>query len=131
MPDADLMDPTRDRVWAVDVAPCGGYRAYVVAKTAGEAEHIAEDEADDLEPTFSARELTEPLPEADGDGREVPSGRSHWDDHVLTVNEAVDLVASHKPAFDDRTLFMPFAEGPPPLYPPRIEDYLAAGRSAR
>jgi hypothetical protein len=36
----------------------------------------------------------------------------------------VELVASHKPAYDDETLLMPFADGPPPLYPPRIEDYL-------
>jgi hypothetical protein len=131
MPDTDVIDPTVDRVWAVDVAPSGGYTAYVVAKTAGEAEHIAEDDADDLEPTFSARELSEPLPEADGNSREVPSGRSRWDGHKLTVNEAVDLVASHRPVYDDQTLLMPFAEGPPPLYPPRMEDYLAGGGCPR
>jgi hypothetical protein len=131
MPDTDLIDPTRDRVWAVDVSAGPSYTAYVVAETANEAERIAENEADDLQPTFSGREITEPLHAVDDDGWEVPSGHSRWDGRELTVNEAVELVASHKPVYDDQTLLMPFADSPPPLYPPRIDDYLAAGRCAR
>lgn len=103
------------------------FTSYVVAETADEAEQIAEDEAGDLEPEYTARELTEPLPEADPDGRSVPFGPSHCDDREITVNEAVALVASHKPGYDDLTL-MPFADSPPPLQPARIEDYLADGR---
>jgi hypothetical protein len=128
VPDAELIDPTVDRVWAVDATVI--YTAYVIAETAVEAERIAEDEASDLEPDFSARELTEPLEQPDSDRQIVPYGRSRWEDRDLTVNEAVELVASHQPAYDDRTLLMPFADSPPPLYPQRIEDYLAAGRSA-
>jgi hypothetical protein len=129
VPDAELIDPTLDRVWAVDATVI--YTAYVDAETADEAERIAEDEAGDLEPEFTARELTEPLEQPDGDRQIVPYGRSRWENRNLTVNEAVELVAEHQPVYDDLTLLMPFAEGPPPLYPPRIEDYLAAGRCAR
>ncbi len=129
MPDADLIDPTLDRVWAVDATVI--YTAYVVAETADEAERIAEDEAGDLEPDFTARELTEPLEQSDGDRRIVPYGRSRWEYRELTVNEAVELVASHQPVYDTETLLMPFADAPPPIYPPRIEDFLAARRSAR
>ncbi len=129
MPDADLIDPTLDRVWAVDATVI--YTAYVVAETAGEAERIAEDEAGDFEPDFSARELTEPLEQRDTDARIVPHGRSCWEGRQVTVNEAVELVASHKPVYDTETLLMPFADSPPPIYPPRIEEYLAAGRSTR
>ena len=126
MPDADLIDPTRDRVWAVDVSV--RFTSYVVAETADEAERIAKDEADDLNPNFTASELTEPPNTEDGI---IPYGRSSWDGRELTVDEAVGLIASHKPTHDTATLLMPFAEGPPPLRPSRIEDYLAAGRCAR
>ena len=129
MPDADLIDPTRDRVWAVDVTVI--FTSYVVAKTSDEAERIAEDEAGDLEPEYTARELNEPLREANPNGRSVPFGPSHWDDREITVNEAVELVASHMPAYDDQTVLMPFADAPPPLYPPRIDDYLAGGGLGR
>ena len=127
---AEQIDPSRDRVWAVNVIVA--FTSYVVAQTADEAERIAEDEAGDLEPEFTARELTEPLPQVDPDGRSHPFGPSSWEHRHLTVNEAVELVAAHKPVHDDQTLLMPFAEGtPPPIRPPRIEDYLAAGREAR
>ncbi len=129
MPDADLIDPTLDRVWAVDATVI--YTAYVVAETAEEAERIAEDEAGDLEPNFSARELTVPLEQQDADARIVPHGRSCWEGREMTVEEAVELVASQKPVYDDRTLLMPFVDSPPPIYPPQIEDYLAARREAR
>ncbi len=129
MPDADLIDPTLDRVWAVDVTV--SYTTYVVTETAEEAERIAEDEAGDLEPDFTARELTEPLEQRDADRRIVPYGRSCWEGREITVNEAVELIASHKPLFDTQTLLMPFVDSPPPIYPPRIEEYLAARRSTR
>ena len=125
----EQIDPTRDRVWAVDVT--FNYTTYVVAETAWKAERIAEDEADDLEPDFRARELTDPLEAPDVDPEETPLGRSCWEGRELTINEAVELVARHKPVYDDRTLLMPFAAAPPPLYPPRIDDYLAAGRCER
>jgi hypothetical protein len=123
MPDADLIDPTRDRVWAVDATVI--FTSYVVAETRDEAERIAEDEAGDLEPEFSARELTEPVEQPDGDRRIVPYGRSRWGNRELTVNEAVELVADHRAVYDDQTELMPFADAPPPRYPSRIEDYLA------
>jgi len=128
MPDTDLIDPTRDRVWAVDVIV--SYTDYVVAETAAEAERIARDAAGDITPDYSARELTEPLAVQDRFADSVPYGRTLWDDRELSVNEAVELVASHKPVYDTQTLLMPFAAGPPPLRPPRIEDYLATGREA-
>ena len=128
MPDCEQIDPTRDRVWAVDVTVA--YTSYVITQTAADAERMARDAADGLEPEFTARELTEPL-QPEGRGRLVPLGRTSWEGRELTVNQAVELVAAHKPAFDDETALMPFAEGPPPLYPPRIEDYLADGREAR
>jgi hypothetical protein len=124
--DAELIDPTRDRVWAVDATVT--FTSYVVAESADEAERIAKDEADDLEPEFAARELTEPPTLEDG---VVPYGRSCWEGRHLTVEEAVELVASHKPVQDGQTLLMPFADSPPPLYPPRIEDYLAERGPAR
>jgi hypothetical protein len=125
--DTELIDPIRDRVWAVEVSV--NYTTYVVAETAHDAERIAEHE--EGEPHYSAHELTRPLDRYDPDHNTIPYGRSSWEDRDLTVNEAVELAASHKPVFDDRTLLMPFAEGPPPLYPPRIEDYLAVGRCGR
>jgi hypothetical protein len=123
MPDADRIDPTVDRVWAVDVTV--SYTSYVVAETADEAERIAEDENDvhDLDPDFTASELTAPPTLEDG---VVPYGRSYWEGRSLTVEEAVELVVSHKPVHDPQTLLMPFADSPPPIYPPRIEDYLAS-----
>ena len=128
MPDAEQIDPTRDRVWAVDVTV--SYTAYVVAETEDEAERIAKDEADDhdLDPDCTASELTEPPNTEDGI---VPYGRSCWEGRNLTVEEAVELVAAHRPVYDDRTQLMPFADAPPPLQPARIEDYLAAGGRAR
>ena len=128
MPDADPIDPTLDRVWAVDVALT--YTTYVVAEDADEAEQIARD-VDDRPPGSSVRELTEPLDTPDADGQAIPHGRSCWEDRQLSVNEAVELIAGHKPVYDTQTLLMPFADSPPPLYPPRIEDYLAAGRCER
>ena len=119
--DADLIDPTRDRVWAVDVTV--SYTAYVVAETAREAERIAENEGDEDDARYTANELTEPPNTEDG---VIPYGRSYWQDRQITVDEAVELIARHKPAYDTRTALMPFADSPPPLCPPRIEDYLAA-----
>jgi hypothetical protein len=116
----EQIDPSRDRVWAVHVEV--SFRAYVVAETNDEAERIANRDVMDIEPDFSARELTKPLEQLDDDGR------SHWDGHEITVNEAVDLLM---PAYDHLTELMPFAESPPPLYPQRLDDYLAAGREAR
>ncbi len=104
---------------------------HLIAETADEAERIAEDEAGDLQPDFTAREVTEPLEQPDGDRRIVPYGRSRWKGRDLTVNEAVELIASHMPVYDTETLLMPFADSPPPIYPPRIEDYRAARRLAR
>jgi hypothetical protein len=125
MPDAEQIDPTRDRVWAVDVSV--SYTAYVVAEHASEAERIAKDEADhDLDPDFVASEVTEPPDTEDGI---VPYGRSSWEGRHLSVEEAVELVASHQPVYDDQTLLMPFAVAPPPLHPARIEDYLADRRA--
>ena len=62
MPDHHLIDPTVDHVWAVDVVD--SYTVYVVAETAEEAERIAEE----TEPAYRARELTEPLDPTHGDG---------------------------------------------------------------
>src|SRR5690349_5486989 len=44
--DAELIDPTRDRVWAVDVTVI--FTSYVVAETREDAERIAENEAGDV-----------------------------------------------------------------------------------
>jgi hypothetical protein len=126
MPDADLIDPTVDRVWAVDVTV--SYTTYVVAETAEEAERIAEDEAESGEPDFSGRELTEPLDPRDLDCGTVPFGRSCWEDRQITVNEAVELIASHKPIYDTQTMLMPFADTPPPINPRRAEDGTEEGR---
>src|SRR5215472_6359826 len=129
MPDAELFDPTRDRVWTVDVTV--HYTAYVVTETAEDAERIAEDKADNLEPDFYAHELIEPLDPQHPDAGSHPYGRSCWESRQITVNEAVELVARHRPAFDTKTVLMPFTDGPPPICPQRIEDYLAAGREGR
>ena len=132
---AEQIDPTRDRVWAVNVSVT--YTTYVVAEDASEAERIAEDEHDDDEGLFDdapidcyASEITEPIDPLDDGDNIVPYGRPRWKDRELTVNEAVELVARRRPVYDDQTLLMPFADSPPPLYPPRIEDYLASGSSA-
>ena len=121
-----LIDPTGDRVWAVDVSV--SCTSYVVAESAEEAERIAQDETEtsDLDPDFSARELTEPPNTEDG---VIPYGRSRWEDRQITVDEAVELIARHKPVYDTQTALMPFADSPPPLYPPRVEGDLAAGRA--
>ena len=125
----NVIDLTRDRVWAVDVVV--SFTTYVVAETAEEAERIAEDEGEDAVPDYCARELTEPLEPDDSDAHVVPCGHSCWQDRQITVNEAVELVAGHKPVYDTETLLMPFADTPPPLYSAGIEDYMAAGRCAR
>jgi len=111
--DADLIDPTRDRVWAVDVTV--QYTTYVIAETAEEAEDIAEDATDEdrKEDTFDeylAREMTEP------DllyGDSIPWGHSLWDGQQVTVNEAVDLLAPHRPVRDTLTLPLPLIDTPP------------------
>ena len=128
MHDNDLIDPTRDRVWAVDVTV--SYTTYVVAESADEAERIAEDKTEDhdLDPGFTASELTEPPNTEDGI---IPYGRSRWEDRQITVDEAVELIARHKPVYDTQTALMPFADSPPPLCPPRVDDFLAAGRCER
>jgi hypothetical protein len=125
MSDHELIDPTRDRVWAVDVADT--YTVYVIAETAGEAERIAEK----AEPAYHAHELTKPLVPSDVDAETSPYGRSRWENRKLTVNEALDLIAGHKPVYDTQTALMPFATTPPPLRPARIEDYLADAERAR
>jgi hypothetical protein len=119
--DADQIDPRRDRVWAVNVTVA--FTSYVIAETADEAERIARrEERLDVDPNYSARELTKPLAELDDDGKMIPHGRSYWAGREITVNEAVGLL---EPVYDDQTELMPFAEGPPPLYPRAIDDYPA------
>jgi hypothetical protein len=130
--DADLFDATRDHVWAVDVTVA--YTTYVVAETLAEAERIAEEAADEDRrlgagsDTYRGRELTGPVAD---DGDIVAWGHSLWGGQQVTVNEAVELLAGNAPVRDTQTLLMPFIDEPPPLYPPRIEDYLAAGRCTR
>jgi hypothetical protein len=107
-------------VWAVAVTV--NYTDYVVADTAREAERIAKDAAGDVEPDFSARELTEPLAVQERFADSVPYGRTTFEGRELTVNEAVELIASHKPVYDTETVLMPFVDSPPPIHPPRGED---------
>jgi len=121
--DADLIDPTRDRVWAVDVTI--SYTTYVVAETAQDAEAIAEEATDqdrdlDTDDEYVACELTEPLAD---DGGIVAWGHSLWDGQQVTVNEAVDLIAPHRPVRDTQTMLMPFVDEPPAEH-----NWLAAGR---
>ena len=117
MPDHDLIDPRHDRVWAVDVTV--SYTAYVVAETAREAERIAENEGAEDDARYTANELTEPPNTEDG---VIPYGRSYWQDRQITVDEAVELIARHKPVYDTQTALMPFADSPPPLHPRLTED---------
>ena len=128
MHDDDLIDPTVDRVWAVDVTVT--YTTYVVAQNAEEAEEaerVAEDEATEDDVDCSASELTEPLKPGDGgDATLIPYGASRWDGRQITVNEALELVASRKPVYDTQTVLMPFADSPPPIHPRPDQD--AAGR---
>ena len=123
--DAELIDPTRDRVWAVEVIVC--YTDFVVAETADEAKRVAKDAAGDVVPEFFARELTEPLEEQTRFADSVPYGRTTFEGRELTVNEAVALITSHKPAFDTETALMPFTDTPPPIYPRRGEGDAAEG----
>ena len=111
--DADLIDPTRDRVWAVDVTI--SYTTYVVAETAEDAEAIAEDATDEdgelgTDDEYVACEMTEPLAD---DGGTVAWGHSLWDGRQVTVNEAVELIAPHRPVRDTQTMLMPFVDEPP------------------
>jgi hypothetical protein len=130
--DADLIDPRHDRVWAVDVTVT--YTTYVVAETADKANEIARDasgEDRELAATrdeYRAREIPEPVGD---DGGIVAWGHSLWDGQHLTVNEAVELVAAHRPDYDTQTLLMPFVDSPPPIYPEPATDGLAARRRAR
>ena len=126
MPDHDLIDPTRDRVWAVDVTV--SFTSYVVAESAQEAERIAEDEGDEDDARYIASELTEPPNTEDG---VIPYGRSRWNDRQITVDEAVELIAAHKLVYDTQTALMPFADSPPPIYPRRTEGGATAGRCGR
>jgi hypothetical protein len=113
--DADLIDPTRDRVWAVDVTVT--YTTYVVADAGDAAEKIADDASDeDLQfgscsARYLARELTAPL--GGGEGEVIAWGRSLWGEEQLTVNEAVALIASRVPVQDTSTLLMPFVDAAP------------------
>jgi hypothetical protein len=113
--DADLIDPTRDRVWAVDVTVT--YTTYVIAEARDAAEKIADDASDEdlrlaaCREEYRAGELTAPLP---GDeGRTIAWGHSLWGEEQLTVNEAVALIASRAPVQDTRTLLMPFVDAAP------------------
>jgi hypothetical protein len=111
--DADLIDPRRDRVWAVDVTMT--YTTYVVAESADAALEIAEEAADEdralgTDDDYVATELTETVSEADGI---VAWGHSLHDGQQVTVNEAVELVAPHRPVRDTLTLLMPFIHEPP------------------
>jgi hypothetical protein len=130
--DADLIDPRRDRVWAVDVTIT--YTTYVVAETADKANEIARDAADEdrrlpaTSDEYSAREVAEPVGD---DGRIVAWGHSLWDGEQMTVNEAVDLVAAHRPVYDTQTILMPFVDSPPPSYPEPAADGLTARKWAR
>ncbi len=109
--DADLIDPTRDRVWAIDVTV--RYTTYAVAETGAKAEEIADDAADEdlrlacRSEEYRARELTEPQGD---DGEVVAWGHSLWDDRQLTVGEVIDLIASARPVHDTQTLLMPFVD---------------------
>jgi hypothetical protein len=132
--DAELIDPTRDRVWAVEVTVT--YTTYVVVKDASEAERIGEDKVDEDEDLrenavtrYLASELTKPLDLHEEDDDLVPWGRSRWEHRELTVNEAVDLVASHKPVYDTEVVLIPFVDSPPPIYPRRGEGDAAGRRS--
>jgi hypothetical protein len=120
--DADLIDPRRDRMWAVDVTMT--YATYVVAETADKANKIAHDASDEdrrltaTSDEYRARELAEPVGD---DGTIVAWGHSLWDGQQLTVNEAVELIAAHRPVYDTRTLLMPFVDSPPPIYPGPVQ----------
>jgi hypothetical protein len=113
--DADVIDPTRDRVWAVDVTVT--YTTYVVAESADRAEEIASDASDEDRrlaaccEEYRAGKLTAPVP---GDeGRTIAWGHSLWGEDQLTVNEAVALIASRAPVQDTSTLLMPFVDAAP------------------
>jgi hypothetical protein len=121
--DADLIDPTRDRVWAVDVTI--SYTTYVVAETAEDAEAIAEEATDedrkeDTGDEYLAREMTEPDPLY---GDAIAWGHSLWDGQQVTVNEAWELLAANAPVRDTQTMLMPFVDEPPAEH-----NWLAAGR---
>jgi len=113
--DADLIDPRRDRLWAVGVRLT--YMSYVVAETAEKAAEIAADASQEerrwgTDEEYRPRPLTEPLAD---EGGMVAWGRSLWDGHQLTVNEVVELLERHRPVHDTRTLLMPFVDAPPPM----------------
>jgi hypothetical protein len=120
--DADLIDPRRDRVWAVDVTTT--YTTYVVAETADKANEIARDASDEdrrlgtTSDEYRAREIVEPVGD---DGGIVAWGHSLWDGQQLTVNEAAELIAAHRPVYDTQTLLMPFVDSPPPIYPGPVQ----------
>jgi hypothetical protein len=113
--DADLIDPRRDLVWAVDVRLA--YPTYVIGETAERATEIAADAVDedrwlDTDDEYVARPLTGPLPD---DGDVVPWGHSLWGDRQLTVNEVLELIERHRPVYDTQTLLMPFVDALPPM----------------
>jgi hypothetical protein len=120
--DADLIDPRRDRVWAVEVTTT--YTTYVVAETAEKANEIARDASDEdrwlvaTSDEYRGRELVEQVGD---DGRIVAWGHSLGDGQQLTVDEAVELIAAHRPVYDTQTLLMPFVDSPPPIYPGPVQ----------
>ena len=125
--DADLIDPTRDRVWAVDVTI--SYTTYVVAETAKQAEAIAKDASDEdralgTDDEYVAEEITDLLAD---DGGIVAWGHSLWDGRQVTVNEAAELIAPHRPVRDTQTLLIPFIDEPPAERLRPVADELAAG----
>ncbi len=122
--DADLIDPTHDRVWAVDVTIT--YTTYVVAETADKANDIARDASDEdrrlatTSDEYRARELAEPV--GDEEGEVIAWGHSLWDGRQVTVSEAVDLIAPHRPVRDTQTILMPFIDAPPAERPRPLAD---------
>ena len=61
------------------------------------------------------------------DGGIIAWGHSLWDGRQVTVNEAAELIAPHRPVRDTQTLLMPFIDEPPAERLRPVADELAAG----
>jgi hypothetical protein len=97
---SEQFDPTRHRIFAVDVTR--SYRTYVVADSAEAADRLAMRHEDgDLDWYDASRdaevsEVTAPLTESDD--QTLPWGPYRWGRRELTVNQALELVTSPRPA---------------------------------